>query len=305
MSEINAFNSASSNNSALPSHSAFSKDHGLSHCRTSPNDRLSPHHGVVPNETGLTNDSAFGNEISVIVADDSPESYAELAKLLLNAPRVRVLGHVTRPAKIRDAVAHYRPDVVLLDSAMKGLDLAGTIEMITDPQAPSRAAVMILTSTGAFRRMSIGQEFRLAIAVGATSYLLKERAHRGLAEAVRQTAAGWSVVDPDVMRLVIDRRVAGREDIDIRESRQMILNALTPRELDILALLGRGMSNDEICTYFGSALSTVKNHVGAILRKIGVRNRIQAAFIARELGLKPAQGPVDQTASQVISETNF
>jgi DNA-binding NarL/FixJ family response regulator len=165
------------------------------------------------------------------------------------------------------------PDVVCLDVQMPRLDgLATTRELVGDPTV--RAAVIILTT---FHR----EDYLLgALQAGACGFLLKTSSPSQLTDAILAAAAGEGLLSPEVTRSVIARAVAARPTPEPDPRRV----ALTEREVEVLRLVARGLSNDEIAGELVVSRATVKTHVSNLLAKLGLRDRVQAVVWAFEHG---------------------
>jgi DNA-binding NarL/FixJ family response regulator len=174
------------------------------------------------------------------------------------------------------AVRRFAPDVVLMDIRMPRLDgLAATREILAAPAAPR---VLILTT------FDLDEYVYEALRAGAAGFLLKNAPPEDLIDAIRIVARGDALLDPAVTRRVIEA-FASEPAVAVAP-----LDELTPREREVLVLLARGLSNAEIAGELYLGAGTVKTHVGAILAKLGLRDRTQAAILAYESGLvRPGQ----------------
>jgi DNA-binding NarL/FixJ family response regulator len=165
-----------------------------------------------------------------------------------------------------------KPDVVLLDVRMPGMDgLEAARHLLRAPAAPR---VVMLTT---FDR---DEYLYAAMQAGASGFLLKDMRRGQLTAAIRTVAAGNALVAPSITRRLIEafcQRTAGVEP--------SVLAVLTARELEVLRLLARGLSNAEIAEALTVGETTVKTHVGRILEKLGLRDRVQAVVLAYECGL--------------------
>src|SRR5690606_27205265 len=172
------------------------------------------------------------------------------------------------------AIAAHRPDVVLLDLRMPVLDGLGVLEAL-DGDAP---AVLVLTT------FDDDDAVLAALRAGARGYLLKDVTLEGLLDAIRTVAAGGRLIQPAVTAGLLDRLIRGdvpdRPDVSGTPGED-----LTPRELDVLRLMAAGWSNREIAHGLHLAEGTVKNHVSAVLLKLGVHDRTRAVLRALDLGL--------------------
>jgi DNA-binding NarL/FixJ family response regulator len=177
-----------------------------------------------------------------------------------------------------EQVYRHRPDVVLLDLRMPRVDgLAVLRELSRRPGAPA-VAVLTTFDTDEF----IAQALRL----GAAGFLLKDTEPEQLIRAVRVLATGGSVLSPTVTRTVI----GGYLSAGVQPELGAQIAAMTARERDVLALMGEGLSNADIGHRLHLSNATVKDYVSAVLTKLAVSNRVQAAVIARQAGLVPSPG---------------
>jgi DNA-binding NarL/FixJ family response regulator len=163
-----------------------------------------------------------------------------------------------------DAVERLRPDVVLMDLVMPKADGVEAMRLLRERGATAR--VIVLTS------FLDDERLLPAIRAGAAGYLLKNAQPQELARAIRTAHAGEALIDPAVAARLVDALASDRPDDRYDE--------LTPRERDVLELIGRGYSNKRIAHELGAAEKTVKNHVSHVLAKLGVTDRTQAALYA-------------------------
>jgi DNA-binding NarL/FixJ family response regulator len=185
-----------------------------------------------------------------------------------------VVGEAGDGLEAVDAVQRLRPDVVLMDIRMPGVDGLEATRRIAG--GPSTARVLILTTFG------LTEYVYEALHAGASGFLLKDSPAEEMLAAVRVVARGDALLDPAVTRAVIeDYAGKPRRRDDLAEK----LRDLTPRELEVLRLLARGLSNAEIANELIVSDGTVKTHVGRILQKLDLRDRVQAVILAYESGL--------------------
>jgi DNA-binding NarL/FixJ family response regulator len=213
--------------------------------------------------------------ITVLIADDQAMVREGFGALLGAQPDLLVVGDAADGAAAVRAARELRPDVVLMDVRMPVLDgLAATRQLLDGrPDAPK---VIILTT------FDLDDYVYAALRAGASGFLLKDAPAADLVQAVRIVAAGEALLAPSVTRRLI-AEFAARPAAD--RPRPAVLNALTPRETDVLRLIARGLSNQEIAAELIVAEQTVKTHIGRILAKLGLRDRAQAVVLAYETGL--------------------
>ncbi|MEU6789284.1 response regulator transcription factor [Nonomuraea angiospora] len=211
--------------------------------------------------------------ITVLVADDQAMIRAGFAALISAQPDLQVVGEAADGLEAVTAARDLRPDVVLMDVRMPHLDGLEATRRIAGAGGPK---VLILTT------FDIDDYVYAALRGGASGFLLKDAPPADLITAVRVIAAGEALLAPSVTRRLIEE-FATRRPIDEREA--LRLNALTPRELDVLRLVAAGLANAEIAGELTIAEETVKSHVGRIFTKLGLRDRAQAVMLAYESGL--------------------
>jgi two-component system, NarL family, response regulator LiaR len=202
--------------------------------------------------------------VTILVADDHPVVRQGLRTFLATQEDLDVVGEAATCTEAAERAAELRPDVVLLDLVMPGGDGIEAARKIRD--ASPRSKVIVLTS------YPDDATVLPALEAGAAGYLLKDIEPQELADGVRRVHRGESLLHPAVAPRVI-REAVGPGTASARE-------ALTPRELDVLRLLARGLPNKLIARELGIAERTVKTHVSSILAKLGVTDRTQAALYA-------------------------
>jgi DNA-binding NarL/FixJ family response regulator len=210
---------------------------------------------------------------TVVVADDQGMVRSGLISLLDGDPDVTVVGEASDGAQAVAVARRTDPDVVLMDIRMPELDgLSATRQLVLQGV---RARVLVLTT------FDLDEYVFEALRSGASGFLLKDAPAEELLRAVRVVARGDAVLSPAVTRRVIEEFAATRPVARTEPS-----DELTPRELEILGYLGRGMSNAEIAADLVLSESTVKTHVSRVLLKLGLRDRVQAVIYAYECGLQ-------------------
>lgn len=211
--------------------------------------------------------------IRVVVADDQELVRAGFAMILAAQPGIEVVAEGGDGFEAVGAARAHRPDVVLLDIRMPGMDGIEAARIIC---AETACRVIMLTT--------FGQDDYLfdALSAGASGFLLKDVRRDDLVHAVRVVAAGDSLLAPSVTRTLIAAFTSGAAVPPPRTER---LDVLTARERETMRLLGNGLSNPEIAAALVVSEHTVKTHVSNILAKLGLRDRVQAVIAAYETGL--------------------
>jgi DNA-binding NarL/FixJ family response regulator len=211
--------------------------------------------------------------IRVLVADDHAAIRAGMRLMLEQADDIEVVGEAADGAVAVRQASALRPDVVLMDIRMPGTDgIQATREITT----AGLADVLILTT------FDLDDYLFGALRAGAAGFLLKSVEPAALVEAVRRVAAGDGFLAPEVTR----RLLAAFVSTAPRPARApSSLSELTGRERDVLAGLGRGLSNADLAAELSITEATAKTHVSRVLAKLGCTSRVQAAIIAREAGL--------------------
>lgn len=212
--------------------------------------------------------------IRVLVVDDEPLVRAGLTTILSAADDVEVVAATDGRGAISTAQAH-RVDVVLCDLRMPGVDGLAVLQALRRSERPPRVAM--LTTFAADDLVAA------ALRAGASGYLLKDTDPDLLVEHVRALALGRSVLDAQVSHTVIDGYLATRPG----SAETAAVARLSPREREVLAEVARGAVNEEIAGRLVISVATVKDHVGAILAKLGVDNRVKAALVAVRAGFDP------------------
>jgi DNA-binding NarL/FixJ family response regulator len=210
---------------------------------------------------------------TVLIADDQDLVRSGL-RLVLETRGVEVLGEAADGRTAVDAVRRLRPDVVLMDIRMPVLDGIAATREITHLDGPSR--VLVLTT------YDLDEYVYQALRAGAAGFLLKSTAPDRLVDGIDTVAVGEALLAPTVTRRLIEQHIrAPAPSAGI----PLALRRLTDREREVLVLLARGRSNDEIAAVLVVASATVKTHVNRIFAKLGIESRAQAVVLAYETGL--------------------
>jgi DNA-binding NarL/FixJ family response regulator len=211
--------------------------------------------------------------ISVLLADDQALVRAGFRQLLEREPDVSVVGEAADGLEAVELAGQARPDVVVMDIRMPNLDgLEATRRLVAGSSAPR---VLVLTT------FDLDEYVFEALRAGASGFLLKDAAPEELVSAVRLVAAGDALLAPSVTRKVIEEFARTRA----APSPEARLDQLTAREREVFLLLSRGLTNVEVGNELYLTEGTVKTHVAHILRKLGLRDRVQAVILAYEAGV--------------------
>ena len=210
--------------------------------------------------------------IRVVVADDEELVRTGLRLILDTEPDIEVVGVASNGRHVVEMATALHPDVVLLDIRMPEMDGLEATRLLLG--AGSTSKVVVLTT------FDLDQYVYDALRAGASGFLLKDAPAHQLVAAVRAAAAGDALLAPSVTKRLITE--FARRGPRVTPS---TVQALTERELEVLRLLARGLSNAEIAAELFIAEGTVKTHVARLLSKLGVRDRVQAVVLAYQSGL--------------------
>ena len=221
---------------------------------------------------------ADGRPVRVVLADDQALMRMGFRMVLDAEEGIEVVGEAADGHAALSQARALRPDVILMDVRMPGMNGIDATAAIT-AQCPG-TRILILTT------FDLDEYAFAGLRAGASGFLLKDTRPTELAEAVRTVAGGEAVVSPRITRRMLEM-FAGQlpSDGGAQSAPDPRIASLTPREGEILVLMAQGLSNAEIATHLVVSATTVKTHVGNVLAKLEVRDRVQAVVVAYETGL--------------------
>jgi DNA-binding NarL/FixJ family response regulator len=232
----------------------------------------------------------------VVIADDQALVRGGF-RLILAAAGIEVVAEAADGVHAVAAVLKHRPDVVLMDIRMPELDGIEATRRIVAASPAAAARIIILTT------FDLDQYVYAALAAGASGFLLKDVTPEHLVAAVQLVRTGDALLAPSITRRLVERftprptapavAAAGPSGCD--------LSSLTPRELEVLGVIARGMSNAEIAAALTLSEATVKTHVARVLNKLGLRDRVQAVVLAYEIGLVSPGAPLVRAENHSVT----
>ncbi|ONI72874.1 DNA-binding response regulator [Actinosynnema sp. ALI-1.44] len=211
--------------------------------------------------------------IKVVLVDDQELMRVGFRMVLGAQPDMEIVGEAGDGDAAVKLAARLRPDVVLMDVRMPVLDGVEATKLITEA---GTAKVLVMTT------FDLDEYALAALRNGASGFMLKDTPPDHLVAALRSVASGDAVVSPSVTRRLLDRFL-GASGGQLRDA--SVLDALTDREREVLVLMAQGLSNTEIARKLFLSEATVKTHVGRVLAKLELRDRVQAVVLAYETGL--------------------
>lgn len=214
-------------------------------------------------------------EIRVVLADDQQMVREGFAMVLDAQPDIRVVGQASDGVEAVERARALRPDVVVMDIRMPRMDGVEATRILTAPAEPRPMRVLVLTT------YEIDEYIYEALRAGASGFMLKDAALESFVEAVRVVAAGDALLAPSVTRRLLEEFASTGTTPRAPEA----LEDLTDREAEVLGLVARGLSNQEIAESLVVSETTVKTHVSRVLGKLGLRDRVQAVVYAYENGV--------------------
>ncbi|MEU9889146.1 response regulator transcription factor [Sphaerisporangium sp. NPDC051011] len=218
--------------------------------------------------------------IRVLLVDDQPLLRTGFRLILEAEPDITVVGEAGNGSTAQDQSRALLPDVVLMDIRMPGVDGIDATRRIVRDAAPGAHVPRVLVLT----TFDLDEYIVEALRAGASGFLLKDVPPDELVQAIRVVAAGDAIVAPSVTRRLLDKFATLLPSAH-QQATPARVGRLTERELEVLRLIARGMSNAEIAAELVVSETTVKTHVGNVLTKLALRDRVQAVVLAYETGL--------------------
>ncbi|MFI6316071.1 response regulator [Nonomuraea sp. NPDC050556] len=218
--------------------------------------------------------------IRVLLVDDQPLLRTGFRLILEAEPDITVVGQAGDGKDAQEQTRALLPDVVLMDIRMPGVDgIEATRRIVRDAVSGAHVPKVLVLTT-----FDLDEYIVEALRSGASGFLLKDVPPDELVHAIRVVAAGDAIVAPSVTKRLLDR-FAAKLPSAYEQTTPARLDRLTERELEVLKLIAKGMSNAEIAAKLVVSETTVKTHVGNVLTKLGLRDRVQAVVLAYESGL--------------------
>ena len=214
--------------------------------------------------------------IRVLIVDDQELVRIGFRLFLETQPGLAVVGEAGDGEEAIERVRELRPDVVLMDIRMPVMDGVEATAKLTSGAIEPAPRVLVLTT------FDLDEYVFGALRAGAAGFLLKDAPRERLIEAIRVVHSGEALLSPSITRRLIEDFAARSDPI---EPSAAVLAELTPREREVLVLVAHGLSNAEIAARLVVTEATVKSHVGAVLLKLGLRDRVQAVVFAYEHGI--------------------
>lgn len=222
--------------------------------------------------------------IRVLIADDQALVRSGFRLIVETRPDLEVVGEAESGEEAVRRARELEPDVILMDIRMPGLDGIEATKQIVASGSPAR--VLVLTT------FDLDEYVYAAIRAGASGFLLKDVRPVDLVDAIRLVANGNALLGPTVTRRLLERFA----DTGHADTSSAAIASLTEREKEILRLLAGGLSNAELAQQLVLSETTVKTHVSNVLRKLGVRDRVQAVVVAYDAGLVRPRGSAQSSA---------
>jgi DNA-binding NarL/FixJ family response regulator len=215
--------------------------------------------------------------ISILLVDDQPLLRMGFRMILSAEPDLRVVGEAADGTTAVDLAQRLRPDVILMDIRMPGMDGIEATRRLAGPGIAEPARILMLTTFG------FDEYVVEALRAGASGFLLKDSPPEDLIDAIHVIAAGEALLAPSVTRRLLDRFASRLPSL--AEDVNPALAELTEREREVLKLVAQGLSNAEIADRLFVSETTVKTHVSHVFAKLDLRDRVQAVILAYQVGL--------------------
>jgi DNA-binding NarL/FixJ family response regulator len=220
--------------------------------------------------------------IQLLIVDDQELVRTGFRLFLETQDDIEVVGEARDGAEAIERVRELRPNVVLMDIRMPGMDGVEATARLTTAGIQPPPRVLVLTT------FDLDEYVFGALRAGAAGFLLKDAPRERLLEAIRVVHSGEALLSPSITRRLIEDFATRTDPL---EPPTAVLEQLTPREREVLVLVARGLSNSEIAERLVVTEATVKSHVGSVLMKLHLRDRVQAVVFAYEHGIVAAGDP--------------
>ena len=217
--------------------------------------------------------------IRVLICDDQALVRGGFRAILGARPEIEVVGEAENGAEAIALAERRHPDVILMDIRMPVLDGVEATRRLVASGSPVR--ILVLTT------FDLDEYVHAAIRAGASGFLLKDVTPAELVDAIRIVASGDALLAPSVTRRLLERFASS---LPVGDQSSQALAELTARETEVLRLIAGGLSNAEIAAELVVSEATVKTHISSLLRKLGLRDRVQAVIFAYETGLARLRG---------------
>ncbi len=214
--------------------------------------------------------------IRVVLVDDQPLIRAAVSSIVEQEPDIRVVGEASDGRQAIDTVTQLSPDVVVMDVRMPGLDGIEATRILCESGVADNSRILVMTT------FEDDDTVAQALRAGASGFIGKGVDPHDLVHAIRTVAQGHSLLSPAATASIIRDFVRRQPPSSVPIG---ALDALTPREREIVELVGRGLSNDEIAANLYISAATAKTHVNRAMTKLGARDRAQVVIVAYESGL--------------------
>lgn len=223
--------------------------------------------------------TSIGEQVRVVVVDDQQLLRQSLAMVINNDSGLKVIGEASDGVEAIDMVTATIPDVVLMDVRMPRLDGIEATRRICRNPALSRTRVLVLSM------FELDEYVYQALQAGASGFLLKDSRPDDLVTAIKRTHNGESLFAPSILTRLIEHYISAAPGATTRSSVACSATNLTDREIEVLGLVGHGMSNDQIAEHLTISIKTVKSHISHLLSKLGARDRAHLVIAAYDAGL--------------------